>query len=187
MLNDALTAQQHNLAHSLPLDLRIPASSDAYAIHELVADCPPLDLNSIYSYLLLCEHFTTTCVLATVDGEPQGFVSAYIPPAKPDVLFVWQVAVHARNRGQGLGRLMLASLLARTDLKGIRYIETTVSPDNLASRRMFEGVAQSLCAAMQEVPLFGSDLFGAQAHQDEPLLRIGPFATRPDTPAEIQP
>lgn len=160
----------------IAFELGLPTKTDGHAIHGLVADCPPLDLNSVYTYLLLCEHFTNTCVLATADGIPQGFVSAYIPPNKPDVLFVWQVAVHTRNRGRGLGRLMLNSLLNRTHLGDIRYIETTVSPDNPASRRMFDGLARSLGASIQETPLFGRDLFGAQAHQDEPLLRIGPFA-----------
>lgn len=158
------------------LALRVPVKADGHAIHGLVADCPPLDLNSMYTYLLLCEHFTDTCVVAQYDGKPEGFVSAYIPPAKPDVLFVWQVAVHARNRGRGLGRQMLDSLLNRAHLKGIRYIETTVAPDNPASRRMFDGLARSLNTSIQETALFGRDLFGIQAHQDEPLLRIGPLS-----------
>jgi L-2,4-diaminobutyric acid acetyltransferase len=158
------------------LDLRCPTKDDAVAIHRLVSQCPPLDLNSLYSYLLLTEHFPDTCIVAAGDGAALGFVSAYTPPARPDVLFIWQVAVHERMRGQGLGKRLLQALLQRPDLAGARYLETTVSPGNAASRRMFNLLAQDLGAAVNETPLFDRTLFGPQAHDDEPLLRIGPLS-----------
>ena len=158
-----------------PIDLRRPTKDDAAAIHRLVSQCPPLDLNSLYTYLLLAEHFTATCIVAEGDGAALGFVSAYTPPTRPDVLFIWQVAVHERARGRGLGKRMLQALLRRPDVAGVRYLETTVSPGNAASRRMFELLAQDLGAAVNETPLFDRAHFGPQAHDDEPLLRIGPL------------
>ncbi|NYT64733.1 diaminobutyrate acetyltransferase [Alcaligenaceae bacterium] len=157
------------------LIFRAPRHADVHAIHHLVSECPPLDLNSLYAYLLLAEHFSSTCVLALTNGNPQGFVSAYLPPGRSDVLFVWQVAVHHSARGRRLARLMLQELLARPNLEGIRYIETTVSPGNRASRKMFEGLAAALHTSLHETSLFGRHLFGGQAHDEEPLLRIGPF------------
>ena len=155
--------------------LRLPSKADAFAIHKLIEQCPPLDLNSIYTYLLLSEHFRQTCVLADGPHGPDGFVSAYIPPGKPDVLFVWQVAVHERARGRSLGRRMLLELLARPQLAHIRYIETTVGPDNAASRGMFAGLARFLHAEVSESALFDSHLFGDACHDDERLIRIGPM------------
>lgn len=157
------------------LTLRAPRHADAHAIHHLISECPPLDLNSLYTYLLLAEHFSSTCVLALANGSSQGFVSAYSPPERSDVLFVWQVAVHHSARGRRLARLMLQELLARPNLAGIRYIETTVSPGNRASRKVFEGLAAALCTSLHETSLFGRHLFAGQAHEEEPLLRIGPF------------
>jgi L-2,4-diaminobutyric acid acetyltransferase len=156
--------------------LRAPKPADAAAIHRLVVECPPLDLNSLYAYLLLTEHFSQTCVLAGRGDEALGFISGYRPPGRPDVLFVWQVAVHPVGRGQGLARRMLGELLARTVLQDIRYIETTVSPDNLASRRLFAGVADAWAAPLTEHALFPTQLFGGADHEDEPLLRIGPLS-----------
>lgn len=144
-------------------------------VHRLISECPPLDLNSLYCYLLLSEHFSDTCVVAECDGRIDGYVSAYIPPSKPDVLFVWQVAVHERARGQGLGPRMLNSLLARPGLNRIRYIETTVGPTNAASRGMFSRFAQQFEAEIQETPLFEYHLFGSKGHDAEPLIRIGPL------------
>ena len=88
--------------------LREPRRKDGAAIHQLISECPPLDVNSLYAYLLLCEHNRGTCVLAeSAGGRIDGFISAYVLVDKPDVLFVWQVAVHTRARGQRLGRAML--------------------------------------------------------------------------------
>src|SRR5690606_10306452 len=148
-------------------------------IHQLIEQCPPLDLNSVYTYLLLSEHFHKTCVLAEGPSGPVGYVSAYIPPAKHDVLFVWQVAVHESARGQSLGRRMLTELLSRPHLADIRFVETTVGPDNAASRGMFAGLARKLHTDISESALFDSHLFGDAGHDDERLIRIGPVRLPP--------
>ncbi|HWL30219.1 MAG TPA: diaminobutyrate acetyltransferase [Burkholderiaceae bacterium] len=156
--------------------LRAPKPADAASIHRLVVECPPLDLNSLYAYLLLTEHFSQTCILAGRGDEVLGFVSGYRPPDRVDVLFVWQVAVHPAARGQGLARRLLGDLLARPALQDVRFIETTVSPDNLASRQVFTAVAETCGAPVTEHSLFPTQLFGGADHQDEPLLRIGPLS-----------
>src|SRR3546814_7464641 len=94
----------------------MPHKTDASGIHRLISECPPLDLNSVYTYLLLSEHFSRTCIVAGRGDTLDGFVSAYLPPERPGTLFVWQVAVHARARGQGLARFMLTELLQRPGL-----------------------------------------------------------------------
>ncbi|MFJ1302350.1 diaminobutyrate acetyltransferase [Pseudomonadota bacterium AL_CKDN230030165-1A_HGKHYDSX7] len=151
--------------------------TDGAAIHRLVSECPPLDVNSLYAYLLLCEHHSETCVVAeSIGGDIDGFISAYVPPNRPDTLFVWQVAVHARARGQRLARAMLNELLSRDALQQVRHLETTVGPDNQASRRTFTGLAGELGAHVSEQPYFDRQLFGGAEHDDEMLLKIGPFA-----------
>ncbi|MCD0502457.1 diaminobutyrate acetyltransferase [Bordetella petrii] len=156
--------------------LRPPRRTDGAALHRLIAECPPLDVNSLYAYLLLCEHFSATCVVAeSAGGRIDGFISAYMPPARPDVIFVWQVAVHSRARGQRLGRTMLRELLQRKELEHVRHLETTVGPDNQASRRTFAGLAGELGAHIAEQPFFDRQLFGGADHDDEMLLKIGPF------------
>jgi len=154
---------------------RKPELSDGAAIQQLIQDAPPLDVNSTYAYLLLCLHFRDTCVVAERNGQLAGFISAYVPPRHPDVLFVWQVAVHPSARGQRLGAAILTELLARDAAALVRYVETTVSPDNAASRRMFARLATDLNAPLDEQALFPPTLFGGADHDDERLLRIGPF------------
>jgi L-2,4-diaminobutyric acid acetyltransferase len=160
-----------------PISARItqPEVSHGAQIHRLVAACEPLDLNSRYAYLLLCEHFADTCALARMGDQVVGFVSAYRPPERADTIFVWQVAVDAGNRGKGLAASMLHEILQRPQVRGCRYLETTVSPSNTPSRRLFHGLAHRLNAAVSESPLFTEDAFDEQDHECEMLIRIGPF------------
>ncbi len=157
------------------IELAQPVKEDGHAIHALIGQCPPLDLNSIYTYLLLSEHFSRTCVVAREEARLLGFVSAYLHPERDGVLFVWQVAVHAQARGRGLGQAMLRHLLQRRGLRDVHTLETTVGPENLPSRRLFGHIARATQATVQESALFAPHLFGQQAHEDERLLRIGPM------------
>ena len=94
--------------------LRKPESTDGPAIWELVRDCKPLDENSMYCNLVQADHFRDTCVVAELDGEIVGWISGHMIPGA-DTFFVWQVAVGEKARGCGLGRKMLAHLIAREE------------------------------------------------------------------------
>ena len=157
------------------LTLRIPTSGDAKAVWELIRRCEPLDPNSSYAYLLLCTHFAETCVVAELEGDVVGFVSGYVQPNSPKTLFIWQVAVDTRARGMGLGRGMLLDILLREQCKGVTHLETTVSPSNEASRRMFQGVADRMRTELNEKAFFSGELMAEDGHEDENLVTIGPF------------
>ena len=86
--------------------IRPVQKQDGAALHDLIAACPPLDLNSRYAYLLLCHHHAQTSVVAELDGVLVGAITAYIPPIQPDTLFVWQVAVAPASRGNSLGHTL---------------------------------------------------------------------------------
>lgn len=144
------------------------------ALHRLVAACPPLDPNSSYCNLLQCSHFGATSIAAIRNGELCGSVTAYRVPDHPETLFVWQVAVHPQARGQGLARTMLRELLAQ--LSGVRFIETSITPDNEASWRLFTGFAAELHAETVRSVMFEKTQHFQGAHETEYLLRIGPLA-----------
>lgn len=155
--------------------LRLPELVDGKPVHELIRRCPPLDLNSSYNYFLLCSHFRGTCVVAEQDEGICGFLSAYLLPAQPDTLFIWQMAVDSSARGTGLAGRMLAEVLARPACLQLRYIETTITPDNAASRRVFERLAEYLHIDTTEEIFLEARHFGGEAHDDERLIRLGPI------------
>lgn len=156
--------------------LRSPGRRDGALLHDLVAACPPLDLNSRYAYLLLCEHHALTSVVAEANGELAGAITAYVPPQQPDTLFVWQVAVAEHMRGQKLGTRMLQYLLQHcVQAQGLRWIETTISPDNQASHNLFTQFAVRHDAGCTTTTLFAASDFGESGHEAECLYKIGPW------------
>lgn len=155
--------------------LREPVSSDGIRVNDLVASSPPLDTNSTYCNLLQCSHFAGTSIAAELDGELVGFISGYQPPGKADTLFIWQLVVSSKARGRGLAKRMVEGLLARASLQTVKYLETTIGPDNDASWGVFRSLAKKWGAEIREEVLFSSaDHFRGQ-HDDEILLTIGPI------------
>lgn len=157
------------------IELRAPSAADGAAVHELIRCSPPLDLNSCYAYLLQGLHFADTCVVAEGMGHIVGYVSGYLLPSAPNTLFVWQVAVDASYRGQNLGLRMLRHLLSRDVCRDVRWLETTVTPGNQASRHMFQQLALSLNCRCSVSCLFSTASFGSTDHEEEELYRIGPL------------
>src|SRR4051812_11589502 len=162
-------------------DLQIdrPTVADGAALWRIARDSKTLDLNSSYSYLLWCRDFAATSAVARgEDGEPVGFVTGYVRPERPNTLVVWQVAVDDAHRGRGLAAAMLDGLTERLRAQGIRELETTITPDNLASIRLFTSYGKRHGATVQREVLFDGGLF-PDGHQTEVLYRIGPL---PHTP-----
>jgi len=156
--------------------IRGPRAEDGRAIWELVDQCRPLDLNSCYAYCLIARDFSETSVVAEEDGKVVGFISAYRQPRDPEKIFIWQVAVHSSQRGKGLARSMLLKLLERESCGGLRFLETTVTPSNKPSRALFSSIAREMGCRLVETEGFPADIFpGDQSHEEERLLRIGPF------------
>ncbi|AKS33881.1 diaminobutyrate acetyltransferase [Mycolicibacterium goodii] len=168
--------------NSRTLNLRAPQSGDAIGIRDIAAATGVLDLNSTYAYLLLATDFSATSIVAESDGDLQGFITGYHPPPRPDVLFVWQVAVAPSAQGTGLASAMIDNLVERVRAdRGGRpvTVEATVSPGNTASRAFFGAFARRHDVPLIERPHFDSELLDADgAHEDEPILRIGPIGVR---------
>ncbi len=154
---------------------RKPVKQDAKYIYELIKNSPPLDLNSVYYYLIFCTHFAETGIVAEIENQITGFISGYLKPDNHDTLFIWQVVVSKKARGNKIGGNMLSELLNRKALSNINYVETTVTPSNKSSKAMFQAFAKNVNADIKEEILFEKTSFGNGDHEDEVLLRIGPF------------
>lgn len=136
-----------------------------------------LDLNSPYAYLLWGEHFSSTSRIWRDAEGLGGFVMGYRVPAEPGTLFVWQVAVDARCQGLGVASRLLDALGdANPDLT---HLESTVTPSNTASRRLFSAFAARHDAPLDISPAFTVDQFPPGDHEPEDRFRIGPLAPSP--------
>lgn len=166
--------QQQVRPKSDRIRFRGAAPEDGQALHALVERGGVLELNTAYSYVLMCDHFASTTVVAEHDGEVVGFVTAYRPPSHPDTVFVWQIGVDPRMRGRGVARNILHALVKRPACRGVRYLEATVTPTNMASRRLFQSFARHQSASYEWSDGYPGEAFG-DGHEPEDLVRIGPF------------
>ncbi|GAA3106510.1 diaminobutyrate acetyltransferase [Streptomyces echinatus] len=151
--------------------------TDGASLWRLAKDSKTLDLNSSYSYLLWCRDFAGTSAVARgADGEPVGFITGYVRPDHPRTLLVWQVAVDSAHRGHGIAAKLLDGLTARlVTERGITEVETTITPGNTASERLFTSFAARHGAQVEREVLFGAELFPDGPHDPEVLYRIGPL------------
>ena len=177
------TAAKGALRSTVPerYGLRRPRAADGKPVHALIAECAPLDTNSLYLNLLQCTHFADTCVLAERIDQPSslaGFVSGYLLPNRPTTLFIWQVAIAAPERGNGLASAMLFELLERPACIGVDRIETTITESNGASWALFRSLARSLECPLEERVLFDRNAHLDGVHESEVLVAIGPFGRR---------
>ncbi|MBE0493969.1 MAG: diaminobutyrate acetyltransferase [Thiomicrospira sp.] len=154
--------------------LRPPCLQDGAAITRLVKQSQTLDVNSSYLYFLLAEHFSDTCAVAQLDdaqNELVGFVTAYRLPKDPSILFVWQVAVDPKMRGQGLAMALLKNLTQRDWFGEIRQVQCTISPSNTASNALFNKLASEL-NSQTKIEAFLTESHLGGGHEDEPLVII---------------
>lgn len=161
--------------------LRCPVAEDGPAITGLIAASPPLDGNSAYCNLLQCSDFAGTCVVAEREGGIVGWVSGYRPPSHPGRIFVWQVAVAASARGEGLAGRMLDALLARPAVRGCTTLTTTITEDNHASWALFSAFARRHGAELSRSPRFERGAHFAGAHATEWQASIAPLPSTSHT------
>jgi len=138
----------------------------------LVANRPYVGLNSRYTYFLLAKDFSDTCLVAEQDGKIVAFSSGYVPPARPNTFFSWEVVVHKNYRGYGLQKRMLLHQIRKTNAT---YFEGTVNPSNEISKKNFRDIAKLFSTKCEETLLFSEDDFENDGHEAEFLFRIGPI------------
>lgn len=169
----------------LDVKFRKPVEEDGAEVWKLVKRAGVLDLNSSYSYLMLCKFFPETCVIAEDNGQIVGFVSAFLPQTAEETVFVWQVAVDASQRGKGLGKTLLRELISREACSDVQYLEATVSPSNRPSQSLFKSFAKELDTECKIFECFSEDMFPDDGHESEWTYRIGPF-TKKEKTEEVQ-
>lgn len=157
--------------------IRAPSPDEGALLWEIARDAGGLDLNSPYAYMMIGRHFQETCALALVHGKPAGFVMAHRIPTRPDVLFIWQVAVLPAFRGLGIAKRMFDDLLAREVNCGVRIMEATVTPSNESSAALFAAFAKSRNAELEIRTGFTAAEFPqGHGHEAEDLYVIAPVA-----------
>jgi L-2,4-diaminobutyric acid acetyltransferase len=130
-------------------------------------------LNSRYTYYLLAQDFSDTCVVAEKDDKIIGFSSGYVPPRRPDTFFNWEIVVDTEHRGNGLQKRMLLHQLA---VAKATYLEATINPSNDFCRNNITDLATQLDTTYKKSVMFSEEDFGNDGHETEILYRVGPIS-----------
>lgn len=163
---------------------RRPTVEDGAAMWACVGRTKVLEQNTCYAYVLFAAHFADTCVLAEIDGRVAGVVIGYRPPTSPDAAFVWQIGVDPDFQGRGLGKKLLEEFIRLPGCRDANFLETTVTPSNETSRRLFRSFARDQDAECGVEPFFEARHFAIpevasdappMEHEPEELFRIGPL------------
>ena len=125
---------------------RKPESNKGSAIRERVRACKPLDENSAYCDRVQADHFRDTCVVAELESE----------------------------KARGLGRRMLAHLVARDECADALSLETTITADKGASSGLLRVLARSIGGRLADPPHFRRDDHFDGRHDTEHLVSIPP-------------
>jgi ribosomal-protein-alanine N-acetyltransferase len=97
-----------------------------------------------------------------------------------DEIHVTNLAVHPAWRGQGIGRFLLATLLARHRAAGARRVLLEVRPGNVEARRLYEGLGFREVGRRRGYYVdTGEDALLLEARLDEGPLAADADATRP--------
>jgi L-2,4-diaminobutyric acid acetyltransferase len=172
MAMSALGTTAPETGSDAPTTTSPPTTADGVALWEMAAASRALDANSRYAYVLWCRDFARTSVIARRDdGRAVGYVTGYLRPEN-GALLVWQVCVDPVARGAGLAGRMLDAVW---DQVGAERMETTITPDNASSIRLFTKFAERHDTTIEREDLFGPDLLGDE-HEPENLYLIGPIA-----------
>lgn len=80
---------------------------------------------------------------------------------------------------------MLEALLSR--LPDVQYLETTVTPDNEPSMKLFSRLGELKKAAVGKTVLFEKNAHFDGEHEDEILLRVGPLNSLTNATTDAEP
>ncbi len=160
------------------IHFRTPSIEDGLAVWRLVQATGTLEVNTAYFYLIFCEEFQNTCLLAEHDGQVVGVVLGFRRPKSTDTLFCWQIGVLPSVRGQGLAKQMLKAWLRLAGNESVTHVQATVAKDNPASDRLFRAFARDLGAQCNITPWLTSPLLPS-GHSEEPLYDISPIGRQP--------
>jgi L-2,4-diaminobutyric acid acetyltransferase len=164
------------------MHFRTPSIEDGLAVWRLVQATGTLEVNTAYFYLIFCEEFQNSCLLAEQDGQVVGVVLGFRRPKSIETLFCWQIGVLPSARGQGLAKQMLKAWIRLAGNESVTRVQASVAKDNVASDRLFRAFARDLGAQCNITPWLASSLLPS-GHNDEPLYDISPIGRQPSPQA----
>ena len=126
----------------MPVTIRILGPDDGVVLQNVATDVfdNPVDARWSAEFLADPRHHLAVAI-DDESGQVVGMASGvhYVHPDKPPELWVNEVGVAPPYQGRGVGRRMLAALLAHARTLGCREAWVLTSYGNTAARHMYAG------------------------------------------------
>lgn len=152
--------------------LRTPEPVDGVRIAALAEGLASGNARDIPEALVGRGAFRETSVLAELDGQLLGWISAYILPYDPQTLFIWTVEVVEADRDVGISALMLGYLMRQEACAGVTRVQTVISCDEDRPWELFRRFARWQHSRMNVQPYFTQALTPHKRHENENLVTI---------------
>jgi ribosomal protein S18 acetylase RimI-like enzyme len=143
----------------MPVDIRILGPADGAVLQNVAPDVfdNPIDMRWSAEFLSDPRHHLA---VAIENNQVVGMASGvhYVHPDKPPELWVNEVGVAPTHQGRGVGRQVLAALLAHGRTLGCAEAWVLTSYSNTAARRMYAatgGIEEDEAPLMITFPLAG--------------------------------
>lgn len=121
----------------IPFDLAPFKLADLKAILNLEQDVFPDDTYGMVEFLSLYLRGKDTFLVARAGKKVVGYIIAYV---EDETGYIASIAVDPDMRGQGLGRLLMQTEMARLHENGAEKIGLHVRVDNIAAIHLYESL-----------------------------------------------
>jgi phosphoribosylamine--glycine ligase len=118
--------------------VRSPNETEFMRIHRFVKSCDRMEKYPEHLYRIVLRYHGDVCFVAESKGRIVGFVMGMRSEREPEKIFIWEIGVNRKMRGQGVATRLLNAMESKALDMGCRRMEATIDPANRASYSLFE-------------------------------------------------
>lgn len=153
--------------------LRRCTPTDVEQVVRFVAECPPLDVHSSFTYWVTFQYWGEMCFIASDDKRILGYASAIGSGHTPEAFYLWQLGVSEDLRSTGLGQRLIAAIADVGRGRGFREMQVSIASENEPSLSAFKRFATSLGNSLERCgDVSFNDPTGNPVHEDLYTLEI---------------
>jgi diaminobutyrate acetyltransferase len=122
----------------MEITIRRTTENDFLEVYNFVSKCKPLENYFEHFYKIMLRYFGNTCFIAEFKKDIIGFIMGCISQVDPKTMFIWQIGVFSKFRGNEIGAMLLKELEKTAKGSNCERIELTIDPENISSQKFFE-------------------------------------------------
>ena len=122
----------------MQIKIRTAQQNDFLDVYTFISQCKPLENYSEHFYKIMLRYFGNTCFIAEFKKDIIGFIMCFISQMDAKTMFIWQIGVFSKFRGNEIGKMLLKEAEKTAQVYRCKRIELTVDPENVPSQKFFE-------------------------------------------------